>query len=187
MDNEITADIVEGQIQTAEGLLQWIQAEAERTRAAFSMFPLLLFVRYLLGSIIKQIERSGVDNFDPEHAGHAAAKLKEVSEAIRVMIARSAMSGLYDRLPSRTSFKRVQRYGVKLSDIANALRVIDEAWQATTTQAAQKSIEKARQLALSIPEEPIQLFDAPEELHDSPTESAIRAQLHRTASLARKS
>jgi hypothetical protein len=181
MHNEITTDIVEGQIQTAEGLLQWIQAEVEMTRAAFSVSPLLLIVNYLLGSIVKKVEGTGVDSFDPEHAGYAASKFMEVSEAIRVMIARSEVSGLYDRLPSCRLFKRVQKHGKKFSDIATALRVIDDAWQATTTQAAQKSIEKARQFALSISEEPVQLFDAQEDLHDSPTDDAIRAQFQRTS------
>lgn len=183
MHNAITTDIVEGQIHTAEGLLQWIQAEAEKTRAAFSVSPLLLVARILLGSIINKVESAGVNNFDPEHAGFAASKFIEVSEAIRVMIARSEVSGLYDRLPSRVLFRTVQRQGKKLAEIANALRVIDETWQATVTQSAQKSIDKARQLALAAAEEPIQLFDAQEELHDSPTEDAIRAHFHRTADL----
>jgi hypothetical protein len=186
MRSEITADVVEGQIVTATGLLQWIQAEAEKTRRASGVAPLLGVLTILLGSIISTMRKKGIENFDPEHAGYAAAKLWEVSEAIRVLIAGSDISGLYDRFPSSRLLKKVQSQGRDLSKIANALNLIDEKWQITVAQAAKERISLARQIALSTPEESIELFDEVDESCEGPSEEAVRAQFHRTAGLHSK-
>lgn len=187
MRSEITADIVEGQIQTAEGLLQWIQAEANMTRRAFSVTQPLLFLAFLLSTIIKTMQKIGVDQFDPEHSGYTASKFIEVSEAIRLAIARSDASGLYNRFPCGRLFEKILAQGKTLADMAGTLQNIDEEWQAMIEMAAQKQISQAKKVALTVPEESIELFDSPRESSDSPSEHATRSQFHRAVNLHAKS
>lgn len=187
MNNEITTDIVEGQIQTAEGLLQWLQAEAEMTKRALAMYPLLMGLSYILGSIVKTVGKIGIDRFDPEHAGYTASKFIEVSKAIRVVVAGSDICGFYHRFPLGKPFKRVQAQGKTLAQMAITLQGIDEQWQATVEQAAKKQIMRAQELAFSAPMESVELFDCQQESFYGPSEDSIRAQFHRTANLHSKS
>ena len=179
MRSEVTVDVVEGQILTASGLLQWIEAEADKTRRAIGVSPLLGALTYLLGSIIRKIEQIGIDQFDPEHAGFAASKFIEVSESVRVMIAHSETNGLYDRFPLRRILKRIQIQGKQLKSMATTLQLLDEKWQSKIAQAAQERIELSRQIAIVTPEEPIILFDSPDDSSEGPSEEAIKAQFHR--------
>lgn len=185
MSSTITADVVEGQIDTASGLLRWIEAEADKTRRAISITPLLCALAYILGSIIKRVETEGIDNFDPVHAGYASAKFREVHDAIRMTISRSHYAGLYTRIPCSKLFSKIESQGKQLDKIASALSLIDEKWQSTVSQAATEKIAMARKMAFATPDEPIDLFDAPDDPSTMPSEDAIRAQFHRAANLDR--
>lgn len=185
MSSTITADVVEGQIDTASGLLRWIEAEADKTRRAISITPLLCALAYILGSIIKKLETEGVENFDPLHAGYASSKFREVHEAIRVMISRGHYAGLYARIPCRTLFAKIEAQSNHLDRIASALCLIDEKWQSTISRVATEKINLAHRMASATPEETIELFDTPEDPSSSPSENAIRSQFHRAATLDR--
>lgn len=183
MHSEMTMDAVEGQIVTATGLLQWTIAETEKARWAWSVSPLLIALAYLLGSLIRKIEREGIEHFDPEHAGFAAEKFREITEHISEMVAHSDAVGLCDHFPSKTLLRRIQLQGDKFSKLASLLIDIDIQWQAKVAQAAQTQIELARQAALSIPEEATELFEETQDVSESPSAEALRAHLKRTLSL----
>ena len=183
MTTAINTDVFQGQIDTASGLLHWVEAEADKTRRAITISPLLGVLSYLLSSIIRQVEAGGVENFDSLHAGYASAKFREVSDGIRVMICRSQKAGIYDRFSCHTLFARIERQGKHFGEIASALSVVDEQWQHTVSQAADEAIALARTMVAEAPDQPIDLFDAPEDPSSSPSENAIRAQLHRAIHL----
>lgn len=183
MSSTITADVVEGQIDTASGLLRWIEAEADKTRRAISISPLLVLLALILRSIIRKVESEGIENFDPLHAGYASSKFREVHQAIRMMIARSHFAGLYSRIPCGQLFALVDSQGTHLEKIADILYSIDEKWQAKVSEVASEKIAMSRKLALATPDEPVELFDSPEDPSTSPSEDAIRRQFHRAANL----
>ena len=183
MSPTITADVVEGQIDTASGLLRWIEAEADKTRRAISVTPLLYLLAYILGSIVKKVENEGIENFDPLHAGYASSKLREVHEAIHMMISRSQHAGLYSRFPCSVAFTRIEGQRKHLEKIASALYLIDEKWQSTVSEAASGKIAIARKMAVANPDGLIDLFDTSDEPSNSPSENAIRSQFRRAATL----
>ncbi|MDF0674222.1 MAG: hypothetical protein P0120_07745 [Nitrospira sp.] len=183
MSSSVTADIVEGQIDTASGLLRWIEAEADKTRRAISVSPLLIALTYILGSIIKKFESKGTYNFDQLHAGYASSKLLEVHQAIRMMISHSRQAGLYVRIPCNRLFAKVEGQGKELEKIATALYLVDENWQSVISEAASAKIALAQKEALNRSDQTIELFDSTEDPSHYPSEDAIRRQLNRAATL----
>lgn len=185
MSTTITADVVQGQIDTANGLLRWIEAESDKTRRAISVTPLLLLLTSILSSIIKKVEKGGIENFDDLHAGYASHKLREISNLIHDVISHSHNDGLYLRIPCTFMFKKLDGQGKHLAKLADHLHAIDEEWQLTVSTAASNKIDLARKMAFAASDTSIDLFDAPEDSASTPTESAIREQFHRTATLSR--
>jgi hypothetical protein len=183
MTTAINADVFQGQIDTASGLLRWVEAEADKTRRAITISPLLGILSCLLSSIIRKAEAGGVESFDPLHAGYASEKFREVCDGIRVLISRSQNAGFYTRFPCHRFLVRIERQGKHFGEIASALSVVDEQWQRTVSEAASKKIAMARTMAIEMSDQPIDLFDVPEDPSAYPPENAIRAQFHRAVNL----
>lgn len=184
----VSADVVEGQIATATGALQWLQAQAEKTRRATAISPLVIFITYVLGLVLRKIEKEGVSRFDPEYAGEAADKFLEVSNMIQRLIARSDQTGLFDHFPSNLWFPKLQQQGKELFRLVAPLRAIDERWQAAIAEAAQEQIDKYRKAPTIAPTEAeeVEVFTSTQESCHSPSEEATRAHLRRVLSSPEK-
>ena len=180
MISMVAVGVIEGQIATASGVLEWLQAKAERARKAYAISPLLLFATYLLGSVISNVKKGGVDQFDPEHAGFAADNVLEVSQKIRTLIALSEQAGFYGQFPASIWFRKMEQQGKELDKLAEALRLVDEKWQVSVSKAARAKIDRSRLAADLAPEEPIEVVEQKDDSLESPSEEAIRSHLHRS-------
>lgn len=172
----ITADVLEAQVATAGGLLQWLHAKAREARETWRAAGILSLVVGLMGWILREVQKKGVENFDPPDYGSLAHAFRGLGATIRRLGAAGDSSGLADRFACRRLFRRLRVQAQAFSQFADRLSLLDQQWQEAVSRAAEERIRQERDAmaaegAWRIPE-----MDEPSE----PSDDAIRAQLIRT-------
>jgi len=178
----ITVDLLQAHVATAGTLLEWIQAKAKRTKLLSTAWLLLGLALYLTRRIIREIQHHGPEHFDPEAAGAISHNLGRLIATIRRVSAQGDLTGVAHRFPFKTFYHVLQAQATALRTLQEQFKTIDVQWQALLSDAAENSIQAARERGPRYSEEPGFILTGADEVSESPSEAAIRTQFIRTAS-----
>jgi hypothetical protein len=176
----LTADVVRAQVATAGGLLEWLHAKARQAREAWTGWAILSLLVALLGWIVREVKKKGVENFDPEDARPLADAFRKLSGSIRRLSAAGDASGMSARIPCRRLFRSLRNQGQECTSLAEQFAGVDDKWQATVSDAARERLTALRAAALDISDESMPSFEELKE-YSGPSDEAIIAHLHRVA------
>ena len=174
----LTADVLQAQIVTAGGILQWLHAKAAQAREAWASLLALPVVVALIGWIIRAAQKKGVENFDSQDAGMLADGFRRLALSIRYITAAGDTTGIADCLLHRRFFRTLRHQANGCSAMAGQFDAVDRQWQATVSAAARERLEAVRAAAISAADRAG--FFLEDEGYSGPSDEAIRVQLART-------
>jgi|SRR3990172_2879527 len=175
----LTADVLQAQIVTAGGLLQWLHAKAKQAREAWAGSLALAIVVGLIGWILRAVQKKGVESIDPEQAGTLGDHFRRLGASIRLVTAAGDTSGMADRFLYRRFFRALRRQAAECAEFAGQFEALDRQWQLTVSAAAKERIAELRAAAQSSAVESGFWLESMDE-YAGPSEEAIKAQLART-------
>lgn len=174
----LTADVLQAQVATAGGLLQWLHAKRRQAREAWTDSAILSLVVLLLGWIIREVKKKGVENLDPEVAGPIADAFRKLSASIRRFSAAGDTTGASEQFPCKRLFRRLRDKAQECNTLAEQFSSIGDKWQVTVSEAARQKLAAVRAAALNLSDESMPSFEELKE-YSGPSDEALIAHLHR--------